>query len=571
MFRGVVFPLCLFACVLVAGERPVRANVPPFPVTECPQFPDTREGQIKRGVCAARKFAPLIESVKGSRRNYANQVCEAEIPCVIGVCQVARNVCKGLLDPQCNHGGIESPADGPAFRNAACRVPRADCATAPNAEEKKLCEEIRPHVPPEGVFDPGISSSIETVSPRYVPLAVLYSPPGKEGKVTYGSGSSLGVRQEMKISTGVGVTVAVDAPVASFNGEFMHTTSNGRAFEVRKTSTHSLSVKSQNDYIDHEKDMFLLWMNPQVSFERTLYPGNRSLVRAQQGTQDRRAPKTVIVSAYQLRDPSKLPDSIKPLFARWTREDYDNVLKLNPFTGGAWASDRFKFLEQIQIDGPVAEKDNHVEYHYLFEDESLSSVERSSRQSMFINVEFGAQLSFVVSIGVFVGGKFTYDLTQTQTTTNGTKQVASYDISSSTVGYTDIVDVYYDKLFGTFVFKSKAKVPNKAGAAMSGTVRMPNGQPAASQMVTMTFSDGTQRRLQTDANGVFRLYSPPTTTGNVAITTSAGTTTVAMGTSPELKGSATPPKYAPRPPKATVNAPQAPVYVPARPIKKPGR
>ncbi|MDX2091405.1 MAG: hypothetical protein SFX73_26330 [Kofleriaceae bacterium] len=36
-----------------------------------------------------------------------------------------------MLDPQCNHGGIEQPADGPAFRNAACRVPRADCSTAP--------------------------------------------------------------------------------------------------------------------------------------------------------------------------------------------------------------------------------------------------------------------------------------------------------------------------------------------------------------------------------------------------------------------------------------------------------
>lgn len=129
--------------VVAVGMATMGTSASGGPAT-CPGFPDTRAGQIARGACVARKLLPTHRGSTAAARENIRKACEAEIPCFIGVCHVARNVCKGALDDMCNHGGIESPADGPAFRNASCRAPRASCSTAPNAEERAICLEVLP-------------------------------------------------------------------------------------------------------------------------------------------------------------------------------------------------------------------------------------------------------------------------------------------------------------------------------------------------------------------------------------------------------------------------------------------
>ncbi len=134
----------MFVVVLVVALGTALGSTATGDTPNCSGYPDTRAGQIARGACVARKLLPANKVWSPALRDNVRRACEAEIPCMIGVCHVARNVCKGALDTMCNHVGAESPADGPAFRNAACRAPRADCGTAPNAQERAICLEVLP-------------------------------------------------------------------------------------------------------------------------------------------------------------------------------------------------------------------------------------------------------------------------------------------------------------------------------------------------------------------------------------------------------------------------------------------
>ena len=113
----------------------------------CDGFAHNREGNILQGICYARSG-----HVHGSREQI-NSTCEQLIVCGgandLGDCHLARNVCKGLVDPVCNHGEFDV-FNGPFVKNAACRAAQGLCDQSPDAGARQMCEEVRALLPRGG-------------------------------------------------------------------------------------------------------------------------------------------------------------------------------------------------------------------------------------------------------------------------------------------------------------------------------------------------------------------------------------------------------------------------------------
>jgi len=488
--------------------------------TSCPSFPDTREGQIDRGICSARKLMGLATT-----RDIVTQICEQDIPCVVGVCHVARNVCKGVLDAKCDHGGVELPADGPAFRNAACRAPRAGC-TSGTDEEKKICAEIKARLPSDiPLPDKPTSTDVQFVNPKYYVVSVLYAPPGKGSEVSYGTGSTLGAKTSFSMLFGAGAAIRGVTNVADISATYTYATGSGTSFELSKSKTATLGLAAQADGVDHANDMFLIWLNPSLAVEKVSYNG-WTRIGAGMRNRDGKPIKVVMVPASQLQDPRTMPPDRRADFAGFTPQDYATILKTSPFTGGTWSDSRFEKLESIQVSGPdTAESAIPVVGLELAEAQTRTR-STLTKQTVDVDAVFGFSASFILEAGVKVGARLTFEQMSTDDLAAGTTQRATVSLKSSTVGYSEVVDVYYDRIYKTFAFKGHGRV-NANAPNLSGMVRDAAGGPVANQVVTVTFPNGAIRKVGTNSSGQYRIYEAPTA-GNATFSTATEQKVVAL-------------------------------------------
>ena len=133
--------LLILSLGFMMGQGQARAQEG---IPACDRFDRTREGNILQGLCYARSG-----HVHGSREQI-NGTCEQLILCGgrndLGDCHLARNVCKGLVDPVCNHGELDA-FNGPFVKNAACRAAQNQCSQSPGDNDRRMCEEVQGLIP----------------------------------------------------------------------------------------------------------------------------------------------------------------------------------------------------------------------------------------------------------------------------------------------------------------------------------------------------------------------------------------------------------------------------------------
>lgn len=528
--------------------------------------PDTREGQIKRGICVAQKMKSVV-----TNRESATRMCDLEIPCVIGMCHVARNVCKGILDKDCNHGGIELPADGPAFRNAACRAARAGCS-AGTAEEQRICGEIKPHVPANIVPEQPERREMQWVNPKFEVVSVLYSPPGAGSEVNYAEGSAFGAKTQLQTTVSNSVIVEGSTTAVDIEAGYTYAQTSSFAYELRKSKTSTLGLVSQTDGVDHDKDVFVVWVNPQLVVEKRWYPGGWTRFSAGMKNRDGSKVRVVRVTGAMLKNPALMPADLRRDFAGFGPEDFATILKASPFSGGTWNADRFSKVETIDVIGPAVQGDSIVKTGIELAEDATTTRGRAVSNALDITVMTGGGVSFFVEIGVKVGGKLSFEGVSAEEGTTTASQRANLDLSSSTVGYREVVDVYFDRVYRTFAFKGRGR-PIENLPNVTGIVRDAAGRAMGGQVVTLKMPDGSFRRTGTDAKGQYRLYDVPTG-GSATVMTGgdAKTITLQKGAVVDLRAG-NGPKFAPIP-KGATPSPAAPVPmapVPMRPIPRLGK
>jgi hypothetical protein len=345
--------------------------------------------------------------------------------------------------------------------------------------------------------------------PHYYLNTILYAPPGKGSEVAYGSGSTAGSKTDSQSSFKQGIALSATAGPVDISSKWQTGSISGSSIEIKQEQSNTLSLQSQADALDHGKDVFVLWMNPEIHIQGDSPTSLHYSLEVPAG----QTMNIVTVTAEELQNPSLMSDWRKQALAVLTDADRANILAMDPFLGGngLWGHpNRFVSLKQsIQIEGPDHPGDPIFAQSLELSSENTQGVTTGDSQTAEVEVTVGPSFSFfgLFEASLKVGGAWEWEYETTTESTTGTTQKAELKLESDSIGYYAVYDVYLDSTFNTFVFSphvSKVPSPVLTGVATSAT-----GQPLANQSITVHFADGSRRQVRTDAQGQYRLFDPP--------------------------------------------------------------
>jgi hypothetical protein len=228
----------------------------------------------------------------------------------------------------------------------------------------------------------------------------------------------------------------------------------------------------------------------------------------------------------------------KQALAALKPSDYAQILALDPFANGgtAFASNRYAKIDSLQLDGPFEAGAPLNPQGLEVSNEQVAGKVSGFVSQVNVSIMVGTSFSFfgLLEAGLKVGGTFEWDYESTTTTKSGQKQSASVTLQTNTVGYNDVIDVYYDSVFKSFAFASTASGTASNAAALSGTV-MKQGKPLSKQIVTVTLANGQKRRVVTNAKGEYRVFAVPAGKHQVAVAGKIAAFDVVPGKTTTLK------------------------------------
>ncbi len=373
----------------------------------------------------------------------------------------------------------------------------------------------------------------------YVIADLMYAPPGKASTVTYtassGSGSSWGVSTTQGNSSTVKVSAGASGNFFGGGGftfdastSQASSTTNQSQFQVSSTIATSLGLASpSSDAVDHTQDEFQLWMNPQVTLTgQTNEPNSANQVNLTLSAPD---PNNIVeFSVAELTGAQAVPAYKAQLFAVLSAQDKQQILQTDPYWNSPKiiANPRYVPLpcpsqgpcpSPQQLDGPDSAGDERttdgvqLAYNYS-SSSSQTNTQTTSAEVGFTVTESGGFGDFFKVSATEGESDTTSWSTSDSSGSNISKGItATATLSTTTVGYHDLIDIYFDTLYNTFVFASETGglgIPTNEIPSVSGTL-IRAGVPVANQPVVVTFSDGTSRQVFTNSRGVYRVYRAP--------------------------------------------------------------
>lgn len=367
-----------------------------------------------------------------------------------------------------------------------------------------------------------------TMYPSYYVMSLLYAAPGAMSEVDYGTQSTVGSEVDAQHLFKSGVQVQVGVSIAG-NGTsvqygFADGGVDGTSFEVSKTTASTLSLVSSIDSLSHMNDTFYLWTNAEIDMTQVGGGPVQTALKPRGGA----SPQIVPVTVAELKNPSLIPAWKAAYLTALTPSDYASLATLDPlvphslFTGPLLEPQpnpsRYKFIAQMQLDGPDHAGDPIPGFGIAVTNESTSGTVTGYNSATTLTATFSAGFSLFDVLNFTAQGSetFEWDYQKTTQSKQGSQQTATVTLRTGTVGYHDVVNVWYDTQFNSFAFVHPAPTLQvAAGAAAAanvsllGTALTAAGAPLANQPVTVTFANGVKRTVITNAQGTYRVYDAP--------------------------------------------------------------
>jgi len=423
------------------------------------------------------------------------RTCTAQDPCS-GFQKIIDNLQTQLAKAQANLD--EQICQGSARLECTKRIQSLQSQIQ---EERKALKDCQDKQNPQKPMAQG------TFRPRYYLITILYAPPGNLSEASYASGSSTGAKSEITTTNAGGFSIQESSTFIDIGFGFQIGSKDGHSLETKKETTQTLSLQSQADALNHLKDMFYIWTNPQVDLQQTA--GNSATVSLR--ARDGEAVTIVNLTAEELQDPTKIPSTKKQALSNLKSEDYQAILSFDPYvTGTAIAPSRYFKVGTLQIDGPDQTGDPISGQGIKISTEEIAGIISGSTDKIDLSVLVGIEIDFIGKAGLKVGGTYEWEYDKSKEDTTGQTQEIELKLASSTVGYHDVIDVYFDSVFQSFSYASRTAGLIKAEAsALSGTVTDNSGKPVMNERVFVTLPDGTKRTVLTNARGIYRVFDVP--------------------------------------------------------------
>jgi hypothetical protein len=346
-----------------------------------------------------------------------------------------------------------------------------------------------------------------SVNPKFLVLSVIYTPPGSQSFVDYGTSTAIGTSSSIMQSFGVQntkvnvtLTGTISPPPSNPNENLGTVTGTGEgnatstitetmatatSIALKKTSSYDIRVPglfNPTDGIDHDYDIILVWLNPVINLQivdnaTAQIPGYGFDPADPAGEVD-----VVALYVKWLKNPSTMPPAIANALARaWaaapadgsnnpalTSDDFQHILQRDPFTDPSYvltvnpgnttstdgrfdleAGETFAYEPPPLGGQPATEK-----FSLQYQQTSISGQSKTDEyQSTFSIAGAGNILSWLkgnLQNQTMVTLSSQFALQNTDTTT----QTASLSLVGPCFGYTgpSDVQVYQDNVYGTFMF-----------------------------------------------------------------------------------------------------------------------
>jgi hypothetical protein len=316
-------------------------------------------------------------------------------------------------------------------------------------------------------------------NPKFLVLSVIYTPPGSQSTVNYGSGTTLGTSTSASSSFVNGGSVGVNANL-SVGGAFTFgstsgwqlTTDNTTSLAINNTTSNNVVVPGPAapfEGIDHSLDIIVLWINPSVLFQ-----GMQNGTTTYNYVVDERdtgytVPEVLNIPVKWLRDPSTMPANVLARLDRpWapgeglTTADYQTILAADPFvdsgTGSTTvdtSSGRFTAITSLSYT-PTVPGGQPITQTGSFTHQQISGTSATVTQSYTQSYSASGGFGFGDFLRATLNSSFsmTFSDKTTQALTNTSQQSATYSVKQPSSSYTGPVTlkVYQDNIYGSFVF-----------------------------------------------------------------------------------------------------------------------
>jgi len=306
------------------------------------------------------------------------------------------------------------------------------------------------------------------VRPLYKVLTVVYAPPGTNGgksssSVDYGTGSTTGSTTSTKsaFKEGLSVTASVGGSVgpvklgASATFSASTTTTDSSSLEVKKSAEYDIKVPGpDHDGIDHQADLFVLWLNPLV---KVAMEGHNN-ISWELGV-DGETMEIQYVYASWLQNPTLMPAGLAAVLKQrgLTTTDYANILKLDPFLSGSTVinPDRFQPTTQtFPYEPPPDAGSSPPTFTSAYNSTTTSTTGHETENTTEVSVTVSAGISAPFTASLSTTGTLSWTDTSSQTSTETQTQTASVTVGGPAFGYTGptSVAVYWDNMYNSFMF-----------------------------------------------------------------------------------------------------------------------
>lgn len=374
-----------------------------------------------------------------------------------------------------------------------------------------------------------LCTSTGTINPKYMITSIVYSVPGTtltgyKNSVGYSEDRSVGETTTIqKTFTGTtSTTLSASAGLGDYKADASTTfdsynSSSSKAYtEFRQDEGWDIWLDNNTtEGVNHDKDLFYVWVNPQVTVRYTYECSSKKITAAAYTytvNGNGGNPIHQYASVLDLKNRINKGTAI-PLDAfGLSMDDYKTILAQNPFSYGSTTVDanRFQRLKLASIPyQPYIAGNDMAGFSQSVSNTTQkdSSANYDSSYSVSYSANGSATFLGFINVSASSKGKFTWTYqtahTSSQSFTHSGK-VDVYPPSSSYKG-TTYINVYYDRYYGTFMFE----IPASSGRlSASGKVTDEFGDPIVFEEVTLRVH-GLEYLTYSDQYGRYSFYDLP--------------------------------------------------------------
>jgi len=347
------------------------------------------------------------------------------------------------------------------------------------------------------IFNVGTVTPAGGISPKYVVLSVIYTPPGQKSTVDYGSSTMLGSSTSITDSFQVGGTLTAslgapkgkgidsnqDVPTSTRTRTLTEKLEDIKSIAINKSSTFDIQVPgldNPTDGINHDYDVILLWLNPVISVNLTGNSTGQIPGYSFDASDPANEADVVPVYVKWLKDALKTPPVPLPpgiadsLARRWavpptdgtgtglTANDFAQILKRDPFANGATTIDPKRFDLQAGETfayEPPPNGGQAINQKFSLQYQTTSLLGQTATDAYQVGFSLGGSanvgdLNDLLKQTLKVAGSLTWSHSVQNQTTEILGQTATLSLTGPCFGYVGPTDVqvYQDNIYGTFMF-----------------------------------------------------------------------------------------------------------------------